>query len=306
MIPKGNRPTVSVIIPSGRPDQVTETVTGLKNQDFDHQLFEILIVSPVFFKHQREGYPEIRTVQTDRLYPPGKMRNLGAAAAGGHYLAFIDDDCIPPSNWLPAVLPKFQNRERIAAVGCRVVALKKTYWSRAADYALFSAYQYLTPRIIALGSAAIIFKRSCFEKANGFDETLEASEDWDICLKLQAKGYYCLFDPEVEVRHRHGYHSFLSILKKSYLFGIRSRLVVQTRHKGALSWLARLSVAMKSPWLYWILVGPYALLVSILQGFDFFRKDRRILLHFPVVLTSRIAYHVGVFTGLLRDYFRTL
>ena len=292
---------VSVIIPSGRPDQVGKTIEALKDQDFSSKKYEILIVSPspAVFDHKQS--PQIKFVRTDRLYPPGKMRNLGTEVARGAYLAFIDDDCIPPPLWLSTLLRILKASIDAAAVGCRVTALKNNYWGRAADYSLFSAYQYYQVKEISLGSAATLIRRDCYLEVGGFDEFLTASEDWDISLKFQSKGRICLFDPKVEVQHDHGCYSFSSILKKAYLYGYRSRLDVQRRHLEQMSWLARLSLKMKSPWLYWLLVVPYALLVSTLQATDFIGYDRKYILYFPVVLLSRVLYHTGVLIGLARN-----
>lgn len=119
-----NDPEISVIIPSGRPDLVSNTLDGLGKQDIDRSKFEILIVSPRKVEGTKDNYPIVRHVSTDRLYPPGKMRNIGAAEALGSFLAFIDDDCIPPPNWLSTILPVFEEQDGIAAVGCRVIAQK--------------------------------------------------------------------------------------------------------------------------------------------------------------------------------------
>ena len=294
-------PAISVIIPSSRPEEVVETIQGLERQDLDKDLFEILVVSPFKLDYRQIGLPRIRTIQTTYLYAPGKMRNLGAVEAQGDYLAFIDDDCIPPVRWLSTLLNILQEQAKVAAVGCRVISLKKSYWGRAADYALFAAYQYSTRKRIALGSAAIMFNRSRFEEVGGFDETLKASEDWDVSLKLQDGDWDCIFDPQVEVLHDHGCYDFLAILKKSYMYGLRSRLVVQNRHKDKMSWLAKLSLYMSSPWLYWLLIVPYAFLVCIFQGIDFIRWDKKIILYFPVLCICRLGYHIGVFNGLVND-----
>jgi cellulose synthase/poly-beta-1,6-N-acetylglucosamine synthase-like glycosyltransferase len=294
-------PTISVIIPSSRHDKVQDTVNGLKAQDTGDAFIEVIVVSPFKLVNRVDCLMHLKTIQTDRLFVPGKMRNIGAAASHGEYLAFIDDDCVPPSNWLSALLQMFHEEPKLAVAGCRVVSLNKSYWSRAADYALFAAYQYFSRKKIALGSAAIMFKRSCFEKVNGFDEELRASEDWDMSLKLQKHGWDCMFNPQVEVIHNHGCGTFPGILKKSYLYGFRSRLVVQRRHRKQMSWLAKLSISMGSPWIYWLLIIPYSFLMCILKGVDFIRRDKKVVLYFPILFISQVVYHVGVLNGLIKE-----
>ena len=297
----GLKPLVSVIIPSGRPEMVDKTIRLVEQQDIPATDIEIIVVSPSDDRRRDTTDNRVRTANVPRLYPPGKMRNIGAAAARGELLAFIDDDCQPPENWISGLAIVLQRDDRTAAVGCRVVGIPNSFWVRCADYSLFSAYQLHKGKKIPLGSAAVLVRRDAFQSAGGFDQELLASEDWDFSLKLIARNWVCRFDPSIEVNHEHGCVSYLKILQKAYNYGKRSRLVVQKRHSEQMSALAKLSLAMRSPWLYWLLILPYALIVSTAQSLDFMGADKRIPLYFPVILSSRISYHCGVLVGLIDD-----
>ncbi len=294
-------PRISVIIPSGRPDMLQNTLRSLENQDLALDMFEVVIVRPTVPDAVDQVSPTVISVGTKTLHAPGKMRNLGAAAAKKKFLAFIDDDCLAPADWLSASLRVLETSPSTGAVGCRVVGVPSGFWVRCADYSLFSAYQLFSSRKTALGSAAIMVEREAFEAVGGFDESLLASEDWDFSLKLIASGWTCRFEPSVEIKHEHGCNSFAKILKKSYRYGLRSRLVVQQRHRDRMSPLARLSLVMCSPWLYWLLILPYSLLVCTSQSLHFVRHDPRVILYFPILLVSRIAYHCGVLGGLAKE-----
>jgi GT2 family glycosyltransferase len=285
---------LSVIIPSGRADRVYLTVEGLNNQTLDRSQYEIIIVTPKPESMQRLKDAGARIIGVDRLYAPGKMRNIGAHAACGKILFFIDDDCIPPQNWLEKSLKTLEGEKNIGAVGCRVVAFKDSFWTRCADYSLFSAYQYNQCRYGDLGSAAIGTRREAFEDAKGFDEELLASEDWDFSLKLKEKNWKCVFDPSVEVKHDHRCNTLAIIIGKAYRFGRNSGLVVQARHNKNISWLARLSVMLGNPLLYLLLIFPYGLAVTLLQLWDFRGTDHRLVPFAPIMLSSRIAYQIGV------------
>ncbi len=295
-------PHISVIIPSGRPEMVGETIKYLEQQDINKGSFEVVVVSPKAdqFYGTSENLRVVR-VSVAHLYPPGKMRNIGAAAAHGDLFAFIDDDCLPPSNWLSASEQAMQEEDSCAAVGCRVVGLENDFMTRCADYSLFSAYQSHTKKITALGSAAIMVDRKAFAAVGGFDEELMASEDWEFSLRLSAKGWICQFEPHILVRHNHGCNTFARIMKKAFLYGKRSRLITQERHREQMSALAKLSLSMRSPWLYWLLIVPYSLLVCIVQSADFIRREKRIVCYFPVMLASRLVYHCGVLRGLIEE-----
>lgn len=290
---------VSVIIPSSRDNFVSRTVDGLLRQGTTRNEVEIIVVTPEVEKLRHLRELGVVLLGVDQLYPPGKMRNVGASIASGQVLAFIDDDCVPPPFWIDSLSEILFTNKKAAIVGCRLVSSKKTFWDRCADYALFSDFQGDKLRQRPVGSAAILVRRVAFEEVGGFDETLLASEDWEFCLHLQENGWKCFFSPDVDVVHFHDRGSLLQIIKNAYRSGLRSGLVVQERYPDQLSWLAKLSVTMQSPWLYWLLILPYAGAVTLLQVKDFFLNNYLVILYAPFVLLSRCIYHIGVWRNLL-------
>lgn len=292
---------ISVIIPCGRPDRVAETLRGLAGQTLPATEYAIYIVTPAGGAPAQGAVENVNVIQTDRLYPPGEMRNIGVASSSGEVLAFIDDDCVPPPEWLARMKEALSSAEGIGAVGCRLVNGEKTFWNRCADYCLFGDYQGFRDRMGPLGSAAIVVRRRAFLDTGGFDAELLASEDWDFSLRLQQNGWDCLFLSTAEVRHDHGRGSFRAIMGNSFRSGWRSGLVVQERYRDSVSWLAKLSLWCRSPWLYWLLILPYGSAVALLQATSVARRDPRVICYFPVMLASRLAYHLGVWRRLLAD-----
>ena len=289
---------ISVIIPSGRADRVFHTIEGLCQQSMDRAQYEIVVVTPEPAKMKSLERFNVRVQAVDRLYAPGKMRNIGANVASGEILFFIDDDCIPPADWLEAMQKTLKQENRIGAVGCRVVALEDSFWNRCADYALFSSYQYNIKFFCNLGSAAIAVKREAFESVKGFDETLLASEDWDFSLKMKEKNWICVFDPSVEVQHDHRCNTLDKIIVKAYLFGYYSGVVVQERHIKNTSWLARISVRLQNPLLYPLLIVPYGLAVTLLQLWEHKGTEPRLIYFAPFILLARISYQIGVWISI--------
>lgn len=292
---------VSVIIPSGRPEMVLQTLEALKRQGGGSLSYEVLLVTPFSADAKGLGSELIRVIEVEELYPPGRMRNIGAAEAKGEYLAFIDDDCVPPPHWLRQMQKKLEGSVNTAAVGCRVVCGVKTFMNRCADHCLFGAYQYHISQKIALGSAALVVRRQAFEAVAGFDEELLASEDWDFSLRFQKLGWSCFFDAEITVRHSHGRGSVGAIIRCSYLYGYRSGLVVQARHRSSLSWLARLALFLGTAGRYWPLIIPYALALTFMQGKSIFHHEPSALPFIPMIFLSRLAYQVGVWRCLCHD-----
>ncbi len=299
--------TVSIIIPSARPQKVARTVCGLLDQTALAVVLEILIVTPYPNESadRRHDSSLVRVVPVDTLHPPGKMRNIGASEATGDYLAFIDDDCVPAANWLDILLTVMASSPLVAMTGCRVVSGEPGFWGKGADLCLFMAYQYTTKQQnIDLGSAAVMVRREVFEAVGGFDESLMASEDWDFSLRLRQAGWLCFFTPDAEVVHYHGRDTFTKIVRNAYRSGYLSGLAVQRRHYHNLSWLAKLSVIMGKPLLYGFLVVPYAAAVTLFQGRQVVCSGWNGCLYLPLVFLCRLLYHCGVWRRLIKDFIR--
>ena len=294
---------ISVIIPSARPGKVIGTLCGLSTQTLAADVLEMIVVTP---KHSQEKIDcdritKVKVVFVDELYPPGKMRNIGARSAVGDYLAFIDDDCIPGERWLENLIKEVTSHQDVGMVGCRVVSGNKGFWSESADYALFAAYQYKKKLFIDLGSAAIMVKRQAFTEVAGFDESMLASEDWDFSLRLRQVGWRCLFTPEGQVLHFHGRESFSAIAQSAYRSGFRSGLMVQIKHFSKMSWLAKISVRMGTSFWYFPLILPYALALTLMQCLGLVQTDFYKCRHVPMIFICRFLYHCGVWRKLLQE-----
>lgn len=296
---RGSHTTLaSVVIPSGRPDIVSLTIEKLCTQTMSPALYEIILVTPAPQKISGLPLSSISIVKVSMLHPPGKMRNLGFRQAKGKFLLFIDDDCVPPKNWIEAMICPMHINSQIGAVGCRVRSHGIGFWERAADHALFSAYQYSKPTFRDLGSAAIAVRRKAFEDAGGFHETLLASEDWDFNLRLAKKGWKRAFLPIVSVTHNHRRGTLRAIIRQAFASGWHSGLTVQGMHSKTVSPIARLALRMKSPWIYPLLGLPYAMAITAFYATEMGRELPKRLCYVPIIFAARCAYQFGVWLRL--------
>jgi hypothetical protein len=61
------------------------------------------------------GFPSTRFLEVEGTKPPAALRAIGAAAAGGDVVAFLEGHCIPDADWAGRILAA--HREPHAAVG---------------------------------------------------------------------------------------------------------------------------------------------------------------------------------------------
>src|SRR5579885_671160 len=101
-------PSVSVIIPFSKPDLVEVALNKLVQQTCPAD--EIIVVG----QHSStltSRWP-VRAIETAPIYYPGEARNIGARAAKGEYLLFLDDDCEPAADWIEECQGAFGSENR--------------------------------------------------------------------------------------------------------------------------------------------------------------------------------------------------
>src|SRR5215204_4142350 len=93
-----------VIATHNRATELARCLTALGLIEFPRDKFEVVIVNdggtiaPAAALQALAPGLSIR-ILTQRNAGPGAARNTGANAANGEFVAFIDDDCIPPRDW---------------------------------------------------------------------------------------------------------------------------------------------------------------------------------------------------------------
>ena len=78
--------TCSIIIPLGRPDQAASVVFHLLEQKIKSVDYEIVLVTAQPTKLKKFTSERVLVISVEELYPPGKMRNIGAKESRGEYL----------------------------------------------------------------------------------------------------------------------------------------------------------------------------------------------------------------------------
>lgn len=129
----------------------------------------------------------------------GELRNIGAGASVAPLIGFVDADHVVDPGWVGAALEIFSD-ETVTAAGAPYSPAANANWVQRA-YHRFRPVATRRQPIEWLGSGNLIVRREAFERVRGFDETLEACEDVDLCNRLRAAGYRLVVDPRLRSVH---------------------------------------------------------------------------------------------------------
>lgn len=147
---------------------------------------------------------------------PAKARNLGTKAAKSAIVAFTDDDCIPPKNWLKTILEAFED-PNIDSVGGYLEAedsiLRSNIFAKYESYNERKNYNvadepYISTKVdeLPFQTNNIAYRRKVLNDLSGFDETygLIPGEDGNLKERALKKNYTFRYLP-LQVTHIQDY-----------------------------------------------------------------------------------------------------
>lgn len=196
-------PNISIIIPVG-PGRDARTALGSLAAAGAGD--EVIVVGdghlPDLYTHFGKGLP-LRVLQTPIKGGANAARNLGAATAENHWLAFLDDDdaylsdalarmrkavalsstgsLSPPVAPSPVALPP----PVAFSLGWRIASGRRQWFARRP--AVLSE-RHLRRRNVAGGCSSLLVRKEALDRIGGFDATMPAMQDWDVWLRLARMG----------------------------------------------------------------------------------------------------------------------
>jgi glycosyltransferase involved in cell wall biosynthesis/GT2 family glycosyltransferase len=132
-------------------------------------------------------------------------RNVGAEAARGEWLLFIDADCVPPADLVARYLadPVADDVGMLAGpiVGARGQDGLLTEWARTRH--ILSQARSLDAEAPAAATANVLVRRTAWEQVGGFHERIRSGGDHEFSWRIADAGWRIEARPEAAVEHLH-------------------------------------------------------------------------------------------------------
>ena len=211
---------ISVVIPThNRKALLRRCLAAVTQQDYPH--YEVIVVDDGSTDGTeamvRNEFPQVRYLRQEPNRGPAAARNRGIEAATGEVVAFTDDDCIVPTDWLSALAQGFRRWPEVAGVGGYQEAPEEILQTNAvarAERAMrlrrwgerAGMEQLGGNEVPGLATNNVAFRRDVLLEVEGFDEgfPVAAGEDADLKLRIAQRGYQLLYIP-LKVDHYREY-----------------------------------------------------------------------------------------------------
>ena len=198
-----------------RADKIGQAVASILAND--HPAFQLTVIDQSTTDETREVLEPMAAADGRVHYvhssEPGLSRayNTGIARSAGDVIAFTDDDCIVPSDWLRSIVSAFErDQEGDLLYGQVVPAYPDGDGTALTPTLLIPEPDRLSRRdgfrVFGMG-ANFAARRRLFDAIGGFDEILggggplRSSQDYDLAYRTYRAGRVILLRPEVTLRH---------------------------------------------------------------------------------------------------------
>ena len=223
---------VSVIIPARDSEGVLRTcLDALKKSSYP--IHETIVVNDGSTDGTLDVARQhaVKTIDLSQPHGVNYCRNMGAAAASGDILLFLDSDIVVQVDTVQRVTGFFSNNDVDAIVG--LYSAHHRHRNLASQYKnMWIRFSYLNsgPHIDWIFGAVSAIRRSVVWKVRGFDRRIlvtHGGDDLELGKRITASAHRILLEPEIEVEHLKR-HTLVSLLKNDFE---RSRGFVQLAGK---------------------------------------------------------------------------
>lgn len=247
--PLGSFPKISVVLPiRNEANFIARTIRYLQDQDYPADKLEILVVVGDSTDSTAEIVQQIASVddrvkyfRNPRLWS-SSARNIGARAATGEIITYIDGHTYIDNDQLlkntarlmtekgVAVLsrPQFLDTPENTTFQKVVACARKSPLGHGLDSTIYSEQDML----VNPSSAGASYKREVFDTVGFFDESFDASEDYEFNYRVSRAGYQAFTSLKLAV-HYYPRQSLGALFKQMVRYG-RGRMRLARKHPGTL------------------------------------------------------------------------
>ena len=200
-------PEIAVVVPShDRPLRLRWLLNALEEQTLPRERWEVIVghdssgpeTAELLSQHPLASDGTLRHVALPPgSAPPGANRNAAVLRTKAPVVAFTDDDCRPPPEWLERALAAAR-RHPGAIVQGRTVADPHEEHLLGLPHA---RTQHVEPPGPFAQACNIVYPRDLLDHLGGFDETMFAGEDADLAFRAAEGGATYVGAPEVLTYH---------------------------------------------------------------------------------------------------------
>lgn len=162
-----------------------------------------------------QHFPTVQLIRSESNLGFSRGCNLGAQAATGRYLAFLNPDTVVVPGWLDALLEALVADPQVGLVTPKILLLKDKeiintcgndihYTGLTLCRGVGQQRNALSSQneVDAVSGAAFVILRELFTRLGGFDHTFFMyMEDTDLSWRARLAGYRCWYVPEAVVYH---------------------------------------------------------------------------------------------------------
>ena len=275
---------ISIIIPTyNSASTIVECLRSVINQTVP---CEIIVVD----NYSTDETIVLAQAFTNRILIAGPersaQRNLGAKLAKSSIVGFVDSDMILESSVAENVL--WQIDAGVDAVIVPEVSIGVSFWARVRAF----------ERQFYIGSDSIeavrFLRLSLFESMDGFDESLNAGEDWDLTSRLRQVAVVGRIG--ARIFHNEGNLGFAAACRKKANYA--DGLSVFIGKHGVRSFLAKANRPyVKRPWLLFQSGVSLGVGVIVLKSAETLLVFRRLLWLLSVALVNKLRKSVRILLG---------
>ena len=188
-------PLVSILVRTcGRPDVLRETIISLKNQTYKN--LEIVVVEDgknCSEKMLKNEFPDlnIKYYCFNKHVGRCKAGNKALSMATGKYFNFLDDDDLFYEDHVETLVGELENSKTEVAYATSFETPIIIYSKQPYSYKVIKEYVLLSEKFNILkllysnitSIQCVMFSKKVYDKCGGFDEKLDALEDWDLWIR---------------------------------------------------------------------------------------------------------------------------